>query len=891
MESRKSLLGFVILVTIAFPYYISGNEYCSLSQYSCSNGHCIPTQWKCDEEDDCQDNSDESECGPRVCNTVDEFRCENGQCIPLRWQCDGEPDCTDNSDESSEFCGTRDCPIDHFSCGVGKSCIPNIWKCDGHEDCSSGLDEDRAACGNESCGTGEFMCRKSKRCITSRWLCDLDNDCEDGSDEVGCAGPAVCTSSQWQCRNMHCIPAGWLCDGDVDCQDGSDEHNCTGTPHHLKPCGESEFMCNSSRECIHEAWMCDGDDDCLDGSDEKNCGERVCSDMEYQCAVTGSCIPKRLLCDGIAQCHDASDERNCPQEAPCDPHTTFDCSRGNKLNCIDIRLVCNGVDDCGLAEDETTSLCVNQTNPCTVNNGGCSHHCEFTYVGFYCRCPQGYALHSDLRTCKDIDECSVFGTCSQICENRKGGYKCSCHTGYEWDSLDKTCRAIGESPSLLFANRHDIRRINLYSGNYQLLVDGLKSAVAIDYDYEEEKFFWTDIALETINMVQVSNNSQRNVSVLVHHDVSTPDGLAYDWIHKNLYWTDTGNNRIDVLTLSGDIHLRKTLLNTNLDEPRAIVVDPRQGQSSMYWTDWGTDTKIEKAFLDGSHRTKIISTDLQWPNGLAIDYESNLLFWVDAKQQTISSCDLDGSKRRIIFSTNEYLRHPFAAAIFEDFVIWTDWEAESIFQVNKFTGSQLTPVRRVAMDLHSPMGVQIHHRLKQPSGVNRCLGTGCSHICLPTGSSRGYTCLCPDHEAVLYYLAEDEKTCLRDTTAVHSHTDSPPTTLSSGGVLEPEGSSSPLWNSSVSLLMEKVVAHTEKSRTPGQIAGAIITILILIAVALFIVGIAMYRCHVKRPLRVMNFDNPVYRKSTPEQQNLDDKIHYTPALPPVFEPLTSGGHV
>lgn len=62
------------------------------------------------------------------------------------------------------------------------------------------------------------------------------------------------------------------------------------------------------------------------------------------------------------------------------------------------------------------------------------------------------------------------------------------------------CLLLGESPSLLFANRHDIRRLNLYSGNYQLLVDGLKSAVAIDYDYEEDKFFWTDIALKTINM-------------------------------------------------------------------------------------------------------------------------------------------------------------------------------------------------------------------------------------------------------------------------------------------------------------------------------------------------------------------------------------------------------
>jgi len=70
--------------------------------------------------------------------------------------------------------------------------------------------------------------------------------------------------------------------------------------------------------------------------------------------------------------------------------------------------------------------------------------------------------------------------------------------------------------------------------------------------------------------------------VLVSDDLSNPDGLAYDWIHHNLYWTDAGNDRIEILGLgtvrtdTGDgATWRRTLINTGLDEPRAIVVDPR----------------------------------------------------------------------------------------------------------------------------------------------------------------------------------------------------------------------------------------------------------------------------------------------------------------------------
>lgn len=79
-------------------------------------------------------------------------------------------------------------------------------------------------------------------------------------------------------------------------------------------------------------------------------------------------------------------------------------------------------------------------------------------------------------------------------------------------------------------------------------------------------------------MVLDESGSPSHHEVLVSDDVHTPDGLAYDWIHRNLYWTDAGRDRIEVLGLysnSTNEKHRKTLVATGLDEPRAIVVDPR----------------------------------------------------------------------------------------------------------------------------------------------------------------------------------------------------------------------------------------------------------------------------------------------------------------------------
>ena len=58
-------------------------------------------------------------------------------------------------------------------------------------------------------------------------------------------------------------------------------------------------------------------------------------------------------------------------------------------------------------------------------------------------------------------------------------------------------------------------------------------------------------------------------------EVKFPEGIAVDWIGRNLYWSDTGTDRIEVCHLNGSS--RRVLVSENLDEPRAVVVDPGEG--------------------------------------------------------------------------------------------------------------------------------------------------------------------------------------------------------------------------------------------------------------------------------------------------------------------------
>ncbi|GFY71990.1 low-density lipoprotein receptor [Trichonephila inaurata madagascariensis] len=890
-----SITIFILLTIFALPT----DGQCSAHHFQCRSKKCIPISWQCDEENDCGDGSDEVKCEARTCSET-EFKCNNGRCIPNRWQCDLENDCLDNSDEDPAICSNKTCQANQFSCHSPAVCIPISWHCDGQEDCKDGSDE-KFDCHQITCSNDEFTCNNNK-CITNRWVCDQDDDCGDNSDELNCAN-VTCSTSEFACQNGKCIPEKWKCDGAVDCSDESDEKNCP-TPV-TSVCNNREFMCANKKDCIHLTWLCDGDPDCPDESDELNC-TNTCRPDQFQCKNL-QCIPGQLQCNGMEECPDGSDEENCESlhATKCDPKTQFNCGD----HCIPLKAVCDGRNDCGNYEDEPQALCYK--DECKDDNGGCSQICQDLPIGYECKCREGYYL-ADNRTCEDINECEIPGACSQLCTNTKGGHKCECLEGYMLEpNNNKRCRAKEGHTVVLFTNRQDIRKIDVETQEYVSVVSNMRSSVALDYNYHTKTIIWSDVVEGQLNSAPIDTGTP--VTTIVFENVGTVDGIAVDWIYDHIYWTDNVRNKIEVTDNTGKI--RKTIVSKDLEEPRAIVVDPLDGW--IYWTDWGEKAKIERAGMDGSHRATIISSDIKWPNGLALDFVSKKIFWADAKLHLLSSADYNGDNRRVILSSPVILKHPFSIDVFEDWVYWTDWETEAIHRMNKFTGEEKTDI---ATGINSPMDIHIYHSYKQPKGINYCsdMNGHCSHLCLPTpninAQSARYTCACPDGMV----LAADHMTCITDNTlntsvsspqttpitqdrdssvvistttefTYHSINDTNSSKIDISTLQPTEGYS--LGN--VSIIkgnLSEILNGPSIFPDTGRLAGIIIGVLSGIIVLLALVGFLIYKHYLRKNITSMNFDNPVYRKTTEDQFSLE-KNQYQPArsYPPSLEPLTSPG--
>ncbi|CAG0879500.1 unnamed protein product [Darwinula stevensoni] len=371
-------------------------------------------------------------------------------------------------------------------------------------------------------------------------------------------------------------------------------------------------------------------------------------------------------------------------------------------------------------------------NPCGVNNGGCNHMCivtqntEMTGLGYRCACNIGYQLAKNRRSCDPVHEFLLY-------------------------SKQKFIKGVVLSPVEESFNDAIIPIVS-------------KSArfVGLDFDARKQYIYYSDVILDVIHRVKTDGSDHENILASQNEGV---EGLALDWVSQNLYYIDSRQGTLNVLSARNSTW--RKVLRRELKRPRAIVVHPNRGY--LFYSEWERPANISRVSLDASNVLVFQKLVLGWPNGLAIDYSQDRLYWCDALLDHIQHSNLDGTDVKKIDTT--LIRHAFSLVVHGDWLYVTDWRLDAIVRMKKDTGEEENVVEKVegsnrlyGIKIFSSWAQDIHkdHACYHDNG-------GCEKFCFPipksdTNSSKEGShglmpkCDCPHGEK----LAEDGKMCITD---------------------------------------------------------------------------------------------------------------------------------
>lgn len=267
------------------------------------------------------------------------------------------------------------------------------------------------------------------------------------------------------------------------------------------------------------------------------------------------------------------------------------------------------------------------------------------------------------------------------------------------------------------------------------------------------QLFWSDLQEGKIYSGTLNDNGVLgHVKSVVSHGIVSVEGIAVDWIGHNLYLVESRYGWIEVADLK---HKWRSVLVTNIDAPRALALDSRDGL--LFWTDRSENRpKIERSTMAGRNRIAIVDintlSDGGFPNGLTIDYSTRRLYWIDAKSDSIYSSNYDGLALNKHYSNRQLIQTPFGLSFLNNDLYWVDAKLNTINRIDIRNNSAPQVIYKT---YHSLYGVIVVHPQHHPkSDFNPCLSMGCSHLCLIDDKNTAL-CRCPQ----LMVLGPDGKRC------------------------------------------------------------------------------------------------------------------------------------
>ncbi|XP_076459739.1 uncharacterized protein LOC143292928 [Babylonia areolata] len=406
----------------------------------CHDGYRLNSDGiSCDDINECAEKTDG--CQQECVNTEGSFQCQcfSGYSQSEKGSCEADA-------VTAELCNSAGCQhgCTNFTDDQGVASVRCF--------CDQGyiLDpsDNRLCIDRDECQEG--VCSQECQNFQGSFMCSCYPGYSMSSDQRTCI---PCTGLQYgqNCRKRcDCSGRGIDCrpvKGCV-CQDGWSGQHCLVD---VDECAQTPDLCAQDKVCVN-----------TQGS--------------YRCTCAGGYVENEQgQCEDIDECSEEYTPRPCNEELKqCDNlqgSYRCTCQKGYKDvdgNCIDIdecsssqshscQHLCDNVPGSytcrchfGFHLDADRKSCMKEeVDVCAQFEGfNCSHDCTLNLqYQAECVCRSGYILGTDLKTCLDVDECSL-GTsgCGEgsVCENLPGSYRCVCPAGTVLDNDGMTCLACPE---------------------------------------------------------------------------------------------------------------------------------------------------------------------------------------------------------------------------------------------------------------------------------------------------------------------------------------------------------------------------------------------------------------------------------------------------------------